>query len=129
MMMMTNEIATNLVKADQEFLNSRNGETSDTVVVKFFNPCGAATWWIVSGTPLDEDGEPCFAKDAKDWHLFGFADIGDVQCAELGYVLLSQLEEIELPFGLTIERDLHYTGETLTEVQAKYRRLAAGVPA
>jgi hypothetical protein len=30
-------------------------------------------------------------------------------CAELGSVRISELESIRLPFGLGIERDLHWT--------------------
>ena len=122
MMMITKEIASKLVAADRAFLESANGETSDEIVVKFFCPWGAATWWVVSGTPLDAiNGSPDYetAKPA-DWHLFGFADLGDSQNAELGYVLLSQLEEIKGPAGLKIERDCYATDSSLAAVQANY---------
>ena len=122
MMLITKEIARKLVTADKAFLESDDGRTSDEVAVKLFCPWGAATWWIVSGTPLAEvNGEPDYETDSPaDWHLFGFADLGDAQCAELGYVLLSQLQEIKGPCGLRIERDLHYNGK-LSEVQARPR--------
>ena len=61
-------------------------------VVKFFNPCGAATWLA---TELDRDGDT----------LFGLADLG-FGCPELGSFSLSELASIRLPFGLGIERDL-----------------------
>ncbi len=122
MMMITRKIAELLVKADEAFLASRNGTTADEIAVKFFAPWGAATWWIVSGTPLDAvNGEPCELADAKDWHLFGYVDLGiGPGCAELGYVLLSQLAELRGPMGLFIERDRYFTGK-LSEIMGESR--------
>ena len=122
MMLITKEIAQKLVAADKAFLESEDGRTSNEVAVKFFCPWGAATWWIVSGTPLAEvNGEADYETDKPaDWHLFGFADLGDAQCAELGYVLLSQLQELRGPYGLRLERDRNYSGK-LSEVQAQSR--------
>ena len=109
MMMITKDIARKLVAADKAFLASGDGRTSDEIAVKFFNPCGAATWWIVSATPLDAEGEADYeTATPADWHMFGFCDLGDPQCAELGYVLLSQLQEIKGLFGLGIERDRYF---------------------
>lgn len=75
----------------------RRGEPApDPVpVVRFFNPLGAATWLA---TELDEDGI-----------LFGLADLG-FGCPELGSFALEELETIQLPFGLGIERDILFEG-------------------
>lgn len=129
MKLITKAVATALVAADKAFVASKEGITSDKIVVKFFNPCGAATWWIVQGTPLDEHGEMMLKNgvadysrpmEAADWHLFGFCDLGDRECAELGYVLLSQLQAIKGQFGLGIERDMYYSGGSLKDVMAGY---------
>lgn len=64
-------------------------------VVKFFNPCGAATWLA---TELYDDDDT----------LFGLADLG-FGCPELGSFSLSELACLHLPFGLRIERDLHFS--------------------
>jgi hypothetical protein len=64
-------------------------------LVKFFNPCGAQTWLI---SEMQVDGT-----------MFGLCDLGH-GCPELGYVSLFELEAIRLPFGLKIERDLHWEG-------------------
>lgn len=127
MQLMTKAIARKLVKADKAFLASNNGTTSDEIVVKFFNPTGAATWWIVSGTPLDANGEPDYDTDnPADWHLYGFCDLGDSQCAELGYVLLSQLKEIRGRFGLGIERDLYMgSNKSLKDAMDRVKGIAA----
>lgn len=118
MQLMTKEIADRLYKADQQVIET--GNAPDEIIVKYFNPVGGGTWYVTSGTPLDDDGEPTTPDKAKDWHLFGFADIGDPGNAELGYVLLSELQSIRLPFGLGIERDLYYDNHRLSEVMAKY---------
>ena len=115
MKLITKAISTKLHKADQAF--TETGETSKPVIVKFFTPWGAASWFIVSGTPLDAiNGEPCEPEQAKDWHLFGYCDLGIPDCAELGYVLLSQLQAIRGQFGLTVERDMYYGQHSLADV-------------
>lgn len=106
--------------AEQLFQNAMHaqetGESADEVVVKYFDPCGAATWYVTDGTPLNAAGEPIDDPDAADdWHLFGFATLGDARCAEYGYTLLSQLKEIERPAGLGIERDLHFGQHSVKE--------------
>jgi hypothetical protein len=70
------------------------GSRGSKIICKFFNPCGAATWLI---TGRDEE-----EKDI----LWGLADLG-FGCVEFGTMSLSEMEECKLPFGLTIERDLH----------------------
>jgi hypothetical protein len=78
-------------------------------VVKFFNPCGAATWLI---SEMDEDGI-----------MFGLCDLG-FGCPELGSVSFEELKSIKLPFGLTIERDMHWEADkSLTEYADEARSL------
>ena len=118
MKLITKKIAGQLYAADQQFIET--GKTPDDIIVKFFCPWGRATWWVVQATPLNAiNGEPCKPEDAKDWHMFGFADVIGPDCAELGYVLLSELSAIRGPFGLTIERDMHYGDHTLNEIRGR----------
>lgn len=77
------------------------------VVAKFFNPTGAETWLITEGSKL-ENG---------DYEMFGYCHSGDDLMAEFGYVYLSELEQIKLPFGLGIERDL-YIDKDITILEA-----------
>ena len=92
MKLMTKELEK---KFEKYPLYSQEGKCDDAeVVVAYFNPCGAGTWLITEGEKQD-DG---------DWLFFGYCHIFEW---EWGYVSLSELEEIVLPFGLTIERDLH----------------------
>ena len=92
MELLTNEI----IKKFKEYpLYSQDGKGEDSVVlVKYFNPCGAGTW-LITEAEQQEDG---------DWLLFGYCHIFEW---EWGYVLLSELQNLKLPFGLTIERDLY----------------------
>jgi len=69
-------------------------EPDPVPVVKFFNPVGSAIWLA---TELDRDGDT----------LFGLADLG-FGCPELGCFSLGEIEAVRLPFGLSIERDLHF---------------------
>ncbi|MDL2206559.1 DUF2958 domain-containing protein [Eubacteriales bacterium OttesenSCG-928-N13] len=64
------------------------------VLVKYFNPCGAGTWLITEAEK----------QDNGDWLLYGLAHIREW---EWGFVLLSELENVQLPWGLRIERDPH----------------------
>ena len=86
------------------------GETSEQtmedtkVVAKLFNPAGAGTWYLTE-------------YDPENKLAFGFAELGDPQLAELGYISIEELEFLELPFGLSIERDMHFGfNHTLREV-------------
>lgn len=65
------------------------------VIAKFFNPTGVGTW-LITEAEKTENG---------DYEMFGYCHLGDDEMAELGYVMLSELENLELPFGLKIERD------------------------
>ena len=77
------------------------------VIVKYFNPVGVGTWFITEGNKLDNG----------DYEMFGYSHLGDDEYAELGYVMLSELEKLNLPFGLKIERDL-YLSKDCTLVDA-----------
>ena len=77
------------------------------VIAKFFNPTGVGTWLIKEGNKL-ENG---------DYEMFGYCHLGDDEMAELGYVMLSQLEELKLPFGLSVEQD-KYMPENCDLIQA-----------
>jgi len=65
------------------------------VVVKFFNPMGSQTWEITEGS---------YQEDMDTWLLFGKCDLG--YGAEWGYVTLAELEDLDVGFGLGIERDI-----------------------
>lgn len=95
MKLLTKEIEKNLEKHP---MGSQDGKGVDAkLIVKFFNPTGSGTWLITEGEKL-ENG---------DWLLFGYCHIFEW---EWGEVLLSELQNLKLPFGLTIERDMYSKG-------------------
>lgn len=95
MLLMTKELEKEL---DKYPLGSQYDKGMDAkVIVKYFNPCGAGTWLITEGEK-QENG---------DWLLYGYCYIFEW---EWGYAMLSELESVRLPFGLSIERELYVTG-------------------
>lgn len=80
--------------------------TSDRIkiIMKLFNPAGAGTWYL-------------YEKEDDDTY-WGFVNLGDPICAECGRVSMSELMSLRLPYGLKIERDLHFEpmSKTLKEV-------------
>lgn len=67
------------------------------VIAKFFNPVGPGTWLITEASKLENN----------DYEMFGYCHLGDDEMAEFGYVYLSELEQLKLPFGMSVERDLY----------------------
>jgi hypothetical protein len=91
--------------------NGRAPDTDHIPVLKFFNPFGAGVWLA---TELDAEGDI----------MFGLADIG---FPELGYWSLAELRSVRLPFGMGIERDLHFSTDLPVSVWAEVAREAGGI--
>lgn len=76
------------------------------VIAKYFTPWTSWTWYMTEYDPATKQA-------------FGFVhNYADPYGAELGYFSISELESLKGPFGLKIERDLHYSG-TLAEAMDK----------
>ncbi len=71
------------------------------VYVKFFTPWTNWTWYALEGDPKE--------------HLFFGWVVG--QEKELGYFSLDELESVKGPFGLKIERDMHFGPKPLSWVK------------
>lgn len=115
MILVTPEIRALLRANDAERLSAlaqRIREPDPVPVVRFFNPVGHATWLA---TEIDEDRI-----------LFGLADLG-FGSPELGSFALEELESIQLPFGLGIERDLLFRGVHPLSVYAQAARRAGSL--
>lgn len=97
MKLLTKEIINKIPK----FYSTENIPLSEKeIVCKFFNPCGSGTWYVIEGQ--EEDG---------DFIFFGLVDLHE---KEFGYFSLNELQSLKLPFGLTIERDLHFSLEKVS---------------
>jgi hypothetical protein len=86
-------------------LYSTEKEPDPLMLVKFFTPDSGWTWYA-----SEFDGEDIF---------FGYV-IGFEQ--ELGYFSLSELQEATGPFGLHIERDIHFEPTRLSAVKCMHKR-------
>ena len=76
--------------------------------LKLFTPDSNWSWFLTEGSPVTDE-----AGNEIDFQFFGLID---GQCKELGYVNLSELENVRGPLGLPIERDLYWKPKTLTEI-------------
>ena len=94
--------------------NGRNCDRDHPPVVKLFYPTGTATWLV---SQLDPE-EPDVA--------FGLADLG-FGSPELGSFRVSELQSVRGPFGLGIERELHFRPAQPLTVCAEAARAAGRI--
>jgi hypothetical protein len=73
------------------------------IVAKFFNPCGAGTWYATE-------------YDPKEKLFFGYVSIFGDWNDEWGYFSLAELESYKDPLGIGIERDLYWEEAPATTV-------------
>lgn len=76
------------------------GESS-LAFLKLFTPWSHWTWYVLEMDPETKD-------------CFGLVQGLDT---ELGYFNLGELEKIEGPFGLAIERDIHFEPTPLSQLR------------
>ena len=90
-------------------LYSQDGKGGKSVVfVKFFTPSSSWTWYATEGEPVLDD-----LGNEIGFQFFGLVDGHE---KELGYFSLSELESINGPMGLPVERDLWFKPKTLAEI-------------
>ena len=73
------------------------------IVAKFFNPCGAGTWYATEYIPEEK-------------LFFGYVSLFGDYNDEWGYFSLDELEHVKLPYGLKIERDLYFVPTRASKV-------------
>ena len=79
------------------------------VIAKFFDPVGSATWYA---TEYDKETDICYG------YVTGLA------YDEWGSFSIRELESVQRPFGLTIERDIHFSETKYHDLFPKQKRLA-----
>ncbi len=84
-------------------LYSQEQEADPLVICKFFTPDSSWTWYV-----LEFDGQDVFFG-----LVIGFEE-------ELGYFRLSELTQVRGPFGLPIERDIHFQPTRLSLVRKSH---------
>ncbi len=96
-----------LTKADEKripalYSTENIPDKEKKIAVKFFNPCGSQSWYVVEGQKTDED-----------WLFFGYVDS---DFPEFGYFTLLELQSVRLPWGLKIERDMYFENKKIGDV-------------
>lgn len=114
MKLLTKENLTRLYKNAAATEAAEGADLGHWPVVKLFAPWGAATWLL---TELDADGI-----------AFGLCDLGMGE-PELGYVDLNELTALRGPFGLKIERDLHFKADKSLTAYADEARMTGSIAA
>ena len=90
------KLLTKEVKKRFREVGSQDGVKNPIVVVKFFNPTGAGTWYATEYDEIDKV-------------FFGYVSIfNEKGMDEWGYFSLEELENFRGQFGLGIERDLYF---------------------
>jgi hypothetical protein len=100
---------------EEAIKNTPYGSTEDVelddkkVIARFFNPIGAGTWYVLENDRWD-DGRV----------VFGAATLG--YGLELGSISIDELENLKLPLGMRIERDISVVPlkRTLGELRKAY---------
>ena len=86
------------------------GDQSDledpVVIAKFFNPCGAGTWYATE-------------YDPRAKVFFGYVSIFGNWNDEWGSFSLEELEAYRGPLGLGVERDLFFDEKPFSQVVTK----------
>ncbi len=95
-------------------LYSQENNADPMVVCKFFTPDAGWTWYVIEGSPVDEDGYYDTEKAKVDFVFFGLVAGLEV---ELGYFSLAELQSIRGRLGLPVERDRFFTPTRLSEVK------------
>lgn len=110
MQLMTQELENKL----KEFpLYSQDGKGDKAeVVIKYFNPVGAGTWYVLEGEK----------QKNGDYLFFGYVELLE---GEYGYFSLRELQNIKIPLKINgrtvdtmrIERDLYSELRTIGEMK------------
>ena len=100
-------ITQNLIKRFNE-VGDQSDANNPLIIAKFFDPVGSATWYA---TQYDLQRNNCFG------YVTGlFND-------EWGAFSIDELESLKRPFGLSIERDIHFSEIHFNELMKKPRLL------
>ena len=90
------QLLTKAIRKQAQPIGATDGKDTKKVLAKFFTPWTHWTWYAV-----EFDGDDLF---------FGFVEGLE---KEWGYFSLKELEEIQGPFGLKVERDIMFENKTI----------------
>jgi hypothetical protein len=79
---------------------NKNSDMEQMVVAKFFNPIGNGTWYLMNMAD-DED------------YAWGIVDLFAI---EMGSFSIKELQSVQLPLGMGIERDRYFESIPASEL-------------
>lgn len=79
-------------------LYSQENDKNPVILAKYFTPWSNWTWYV-----LEADECP-----NGDWRFFGYVQGA---ASELGYFMFSDLQSVKGPGGISVERDLYFSGK------------------
>jgi hypothetical protein len=97
------QLLTKALKARFEAIGRQEEADDPIVVAKFFNPQGRGTWYATE-------------YDPESRIFFGYVSIFGDYCDEWGDFSLDELEGYRGPWGLGIERDLHFKERPMSQI-------------
>ncbi len=90
------QLITKQIRKDTPTRLDPDAELKDmTVTAKFFSPWGAWSWYLIE---LDKDNNFAYGIVTSEFCPNG----------EIGSFSIKELEELDAPFGLAVERDIHF---------------------
>ena len=96
-----------LIKRFKE-VGGQSESKNPLVIAKFFDPVGSATWYATENNP-------------KTNICYGY--VTGLFVDEWGAFSIDELESIKRPFGLGIERDIHFKETLFKDLLSKQRLL------
>lgn len=96
-------------------VGDQSNEENPLIIAKFFSPVGGATWYA---SEYDPETKIAFGY-VKD-----LVPSENGMFDEWGSFSIEELESVQLPFGLKIERDIHFSEIRFNDLMQKSQRLS-----
>lgn len=80
-----------------EKLGSQELDKNPIIIAEFFNPCSSETWYATEFNTTFNTTDNCF---------YGY--VTGLSFDEWGCFSLLEMKSVKLPYGLGIERDIHF---------------------
>ena len=96
-------------------IGDQKNEKNPLIIAKFFSPVGGATWYASEYEPKTKI---CFGY-VKD-----LVPSENGMFDEWGSFSIEELESVQLPLGLNIERDVHFQETRFNNLMQKNQRLS-----
>ena len=100
------KLMTKTLEAKIPEMGQFENDENPTIIAHYFNPIGQGDWYVIEG---EKD-------ETNNWMFYGLVDL---HFREYGYFSLKELENIKLPYGMGIERELYWNPITIKELESR----------